>query len=126
MTKEKWVTRCRTVLVIEDDEDLREVLRAALDAEGFCVRVVGNGQDGLKILRETDCICLILLDLAMPVMNSWEFLQARKDEGRLAAIPVVILSAMDTMIPGDGATAWLEKPFELDLLFSIVRQYCRE
>src|SRR5690606_28206772 len=84
---------CKTILVVEDDADIREVLREVLEVEGFTVRTADNGKVGLEALEEIGRPCLILLDLMMPVMNGLEFLAALRARSAPRSPPVVIVSA---------------------------------
>ena len=81
------------VLIIDDDEELREAIADFLDHEGLVVETAANGREGLERLRVGPRPRLILLDLLMPVMNGWQFCEAKKADPALAPIPVVALSA---------------------------------
>src|SRR5258708_37448244 len=83
----------RYVLVVEDDQATREALLAVLHARGFAAIGAADGREALDHLHEHPLPCLILLDLMMPVMNGWEFRQHQRNDSRLAAIPVLVLSA---------------------------------
>src|SRR5262245_17496031 len=84
---------CRQALVVEDDEDIRDLLATLLTVLGFEVREASNGQIGLETLRTGWKPDLIVLDLMMPVMNGWAFrAEQRKLEG-LRDVPVIVLSA---------------------------------
>src|SRR4051794_23029570 len=86
--------RC-SVLVVEDDAELRELLRVALGADGYAVETAANGRDALRHLRSTADTCIIVLDLALPLMDGRQFRAAQLRDRSLAWIPVVLLS-------GDG------------------------
>jgi CheY-like chemotaxis protein len=111
------------VLVIDDEEDVRETVRDVLSDLGYDVATANNGRDALTLLEESDLPCLILLDLAMPVMNGWEFLREVEGSGRWAAVPVVIASAHSGPHPPAGRPL-LPKPIELQELVSTVEQHC--
>jgi len=82
------------IVVIEDDEDLRETLRELLEMEGFQVSTACNGLEGLRLIERSSRPCLILLDLMMPVMDGWEFLDTlRQNAAQLAQAPVAVVSA---------------------------------
>jgi CheY-like chemotaxis protein len=83
---------CRQILVIEDNADIRKLLMLTLESEGYCVVGAADGREGLDVLARISGLCLILLDLMMPVMNGWEFLRAKQKDGVLAVIPVVVIS----------------------------------
>ena len=72
-----------TVLLVEDEEDLRETMRDALELNGYAVVAAGDGQAALAELEHIAHVCIVLLDLFMPVMNGWDFLdQLRARRGR--------------------------------------------
>src|SRR5260370_31955979 len=83
----------RVILVVEDDDDLRRDICAALTNEGFVARPAQNGLDALMILQEDELPDLILLDLIMPTMNGWAFRAQQEMDPRLAHIPVIVMSA---------------------------------
>ena len=114
----------KSVLVVEDDENIREVLQLVLESEGYLVHTAENGQEGVKFLKENAETSLILLDLMMPVMDGWAFLEQRKLDPRLAAIPVVVLSASGLSEKPEGATAFLSKPVELHNLLRVTQSHC--
>ena len=116
------------VLIVEDDEDFRKTIGHALEEEGCSVRSAGNGADALCLLERVEKPCLILLDLMMPVMNGWQFLEKKKAENRLAGIPVVVMSAYLDM-PGFAAPhlpvdATVKKPLPLDKLLETIDTCC--
>ena len=119
------VVRATTVLIVEDDQDIREALSDALGAEGYDVAVAENGRVGLDVLRRGPTVDVILLDLLMPVMSGWEFRQEQLEDPTLAGIPVIVVSAST---PGDARPdRHLPKPFALDdLLTAIVEVVDRD
>jgi CheY-like chemotaxis protein len=118
---------CPTIVVIEDDEDIRESILSLLELEGFRAVGFSNGRDAMDRLGEFREPCLILLDLMMPVMNGWEFMQQRRKLGdTILAIPVVLISAIASVadLERTGARAFLRKPVDLEALLRMVRQHC--
>jgi CheY-like chemotaxis protein len=83
------------VLVVEDDPDLREMMEQLLHLEGFAPLTAPNGQEALNLLHAGAPVKVILLDLMMPVMDGWEFRRQQRADPKLAAIPVVVMSAID-------------------------------
>lgn len=112
-----------TVLVVDDERDIREAMAEVLKDEGYEVVDAPDGAEGLRQLRAHHP-SLVLLDLMMPGMNGWEFCAARKRDPDLSDIPVVVISALGR-VSGIDACAFLQKPFELDALVSTVREYAR-
>ena len=113
-----------SVLIVEDDEDFRALMREALEREGFRVREAHDGQEALAVLRASEgSRCLVLLDLMMPGMTGWEFVAAVRSDPRLRANPIVLT----TVVPEDApwaVDAILQKPFDLETLVQTVERYC--
>jgi CheY-like chemotaxis protein len=111
------------ILVIEDDADIRESLQQVLELEGYSVRTASNGREGLEALHADGRPALILLDLMMPVMNGWEFLEAQRGAGELSSVPVVIVSAAHDLTRATSAVATIKKPVDLDVLLEVIARY---
>lgn len=114
-----------TILLVEDDADIRDSLREVLEKRGYAVVTAVNGQVGLEKLRTLPRPDLILLDLMLPVMNGEEFLEALRDTD-YATIPVVAVSAWPKEAARlSGRTrAFLGKPVSLDRLLTVVEGLC--
>ncbi len=113
-----------SVLLVEDDEDIRETLCEFLTGQGFEVETAENGQLGLHCL-EKHKPGLVLLDLMMPVMNGWEFLEKKKTEPpAISKVPVLVISAVPGQPYVPGALATLKKPIDLRRLMDFVELYC--
>jgi CheY-like chemotaxis protein len=111
------------VLLVEDDGDLRDAMADTLEESGYSVAAVSNGLECLEWLREADRPpSLILLDLMMPVMDGWQFRVEQLKDPKLAAIPVVILSAMASPAVNDNVEH-LKKPVKLQPLLALVARY---
>lgn len=114
----------KTVLVVEDTDDLRELFVQVLAAEGYNALSAENGQEALKQLGSLgDAPCLVLLDIMMPVMDGYEFLAALRENHQLAALPIVVLSATVTETVS-GAKRVIKKPVSPETLISLVREFC--
>ncbi len=107
------------VLIVDDESDIRDAIAELLSEEGYEVQGARDGAEALTKARACHP-SLVLLDLMMPGMNGWEFRAKQRGDPELAAIPVVVLSALGR-VPGVDAAAYLQKPFELDDLLSAVR-----
>jgi CheY-like chemotaxis protein len=121
----------RTVLLVEDDPGIRDALREFLEQEGYPVEVAGNGREALEVLhRDLEQPGLILLDLMMPVMNGWEFLEAVRNQPAALGVPIVVLSAYreyDRKISSEALArrvAFLRKPVDIRLVMKLVEHYC--
>ncbi|MBI5671297.1 MAG: response regulator [Chloroflexi bacterium] len=113
-----------TVLVIDDDASVRELVARFLAKEGFNVRVAVNGQEGLKVAREFKPD-VITLDVMMPGMDGWSVLTTLKADPELMHIPVVMLTIVSDKNLGYalGASDYLTKPIDRDRLVSVLRKY---
>ena len=116
----------KTILVVDDDEDIRETVSSALTDDGYDVRLAVNGKDALDQLEEMSppVPCLVLLDLTMPVMTGHELLGALAARGRFPALRVVVCSAQAHEAKGLGACRLVHKPLTLDRLLSTVHEVC--
>ena len=114
----------RTVLIIEDEETVRDAVGEALEEEGYRVVKAANGQEGFDAMAASQKPDLILLDLRMPVMTGAEFLRIKRAEFKeLTEIPVIAISgSRQTDFP--GLVAVLPKPFTLDRLIETVQKHC--
>jgi len=112
------------VLVVEDDEDIRDVLATILHESGYSVIIAKNGEEALQRLRTGTCRpCVILLDLWMPVMDGWQFREEQRKDSSLAGIPVVALSG-DGEAPAFDTAAYLSKPVQFNQLVRTVERFC--
>ena len=114
-----------TVMVVEDEEDLREMMREALELNGYQVVAVEDGQQALDAFEHLEHVCLVLLDLVMPGMNGWDFFAKMRERPELSNIPVIVHSSAPDRAP-EGVTSVLRKPLELEKLLAIVGQYCQQ
>ena len=108
-------------MLVEDDEDVREMLKMTLEGRGYVVELAENGVAALEALDRRRP-CLVILDLVMPVMNGWEVLEQMKAR-QLSDIPVCVISALGGRAPGEAVAA-LTKPFETSALLAITDRYC--
>jgi CheY-like chemotaxis protein len=118
----------RTVLVIEDDGDIRDTLGELLEERNYRALLAANGAAGLEELRAVEPKpCLILLDVMMPIMDGRIFRAEQQTDPSLRAIPVVVLSAhadaraAAVEMKADG---YLRKPIDLGRLFETVDRFC--
>jgi len=117
-----------TVLVVEDDFDLRDALVPILEYEGHRVVSAANGKEALDRLHAMPAPSVILLDLMMPGMSGEEFRAEQLRDPALASIPVVVLSAhpsAEERAARIGADGCIKKPFEVETLLEQVRRSSR-
>ena len=118
-------TIAEAVLLVDDDQDIRESLSELLDASGFAVLQAENGQIALDVLKTTPRFpCVVLLDLSMPVLDGREFLRRRASDPILRDIPVVVVSGSNPPAePLPGIDEYLKKPVKFDRLMEILSHY---
>jgi DNA-binding response OmpR family regulator len=112
----------KTVLLVEDDLDVRDLLQDYLEDKGFEVIPAGTGKQALDFLtaqggRPPD---IVVLDLMMPLVNGWQVLEQMRGDPSLAGIPVVVLTAATSDKP-TGADIVVRKPFQPDALIETMR-----
>jgi len=121
-------TGVHTVLLVEDDDDVRAAYAAYLEGAGYVVVEAADGREALQRLRTAPGnFCLILLDLFMPTMNGWAFRAEQLRDPKLASIPVVVVSADSAVArrAADlGAAGWVGKPIDFDRLLALVATHC--
>ena len=105
----------KTILIVDDEDDVLDLLTVVFEKEGFRTLVAGDGKAALTLAYE-NTPDLILLDVMMPEMDGWQVLRALKVESRTATIPVAMVSARtegrDKIIGlQEGAISYVEKPF---------------
>ena len=83
----------RHILVVDDDDDVREAIRFSLEVEGYAIEAAANGREAMTSLRAGARPCLVLLDLMMPEMDGWATIEALESDRELARIPVVVITA---------------------------------
>lgn len=120
---------CKKILVIEDNEDIREAITYALADEGYETDFAEDGRAGLEKLEGSTAPTLVLVDLMMPSMNGWEFLDEQKKRANALGHKFVTVSAVEpslsledpTPLQTDGA---LKKPIRLEELWDTVMKFC--
>lgn len=118
------IDELKTILIIEDERVIAEILCAVLEDEGYDVHVADNGRDGLASLkaRHTD---LVLCDLMMPITDGRAVARAMSSDPKLKRIPLILMSA-GSAAPTDpdiNYSDFLRKPFDLTQLISLVEQW---
>jgi CheY-like chemotaxis protein len=117
----------RTVLVVDDDVDIRITLTQVLEDEGCQVVSAANGAEALAALRSGAQPCLVLLDLMMPVCDGIEFRAVQLSDPQLARIPVVVITADREALERAQeieAAGVLAKPLTVDALLDAIERHC--
>jgi CheY-like chemotaxis protein len=112
-----------TILLIDDEAPIREVLSLALEFEGYRVFTAANGREGLQQLSSMPRPFLILLDLMMPVLDGGGFVEAIHHKPEYADIPIVAVTALGSKVPAPPVAEVVRKPVDLDRLYLIARRY---
>jgi CheY-like chemotaxis protein len=115
----------RLVLIVDDDLAIQMMLESVLTSEGYKTRTAANGQIALNLI-EQEQPALIVLDLMMPVMDGWQFLEHL--QGQNQAPPIILLSASRDLVntaERHNVKAFLPKPFELEDFLSCVERFVR-
>ena len=111
------------ILVVEDEVDSREALRDLLELEGYQVRTATNGREALDALAAGgDEICMVLLDLFMPVMDGWQVIDELRASGKLAQTQIVIITSAAYRAP--AGIPVFEKPLDMDKVMNAVATLC--
>lgn len=114
-----------SVLIVDDDADIRDTLSDILTLRGYAVATAANGAEALRYLRSQPRPCLILLDLMMPMLDGWDFRMAQLADEQIASVPVAVISGTppeSKRMP--SADAYLRKPLELSSVLDVVAHYC--
>ena len=115
----------KRILVVEDESVIRSAIMLVLEMGEFKVTGAADGQEALNQLQAGELPDAILLDLMMPVMDGWQFRQEQLADKRIAAIPIVVLSACNSVHEQAaklGAASYLQKPVPFrDLLDAVKR-----
>jgi len=115
----------RTILVIDDDETVRDLLSRFLTRNGFNVVTAVDGDEGLKLARQVKPDA-ITVDVLMPKVDGWAVLRTLKEDEETADIPVIVISIVDDRNMGFalGAAEYLTKPVDRDKLLNVLSRLC--
>ena len=114
----------KSVLVVDDDQSLRELLRLHLSAAGYAVSTASDGiEAGYAVLKSLPD--LIITDVNMPHMDGYQFVEALKADKSLPPIPVIFLTSLDEFDRGQqlGAVGYITKPVRADKLLAVVAEH---
>lgn len=115
-----------TIVLVDDDKDIRDAVAAILIHEGYRVVAFENGRDALEGISQVFKPALVLLDLMMPTMNGIQFLEACRTHPILKDLPIYVLSGSSHLMSLDFETkvqGFLAKPFNMDVLLNMVARY---
>ncbi|HEY1697456.1 MAG TPA: response regulator [Polyangiaceae bacterium] len=114
------------ILVVEDDEHLRELFIRWLEAAGYRTIAAGDGVRGIE-LAQRHAPCLVVMDLGLPIMDGWEATRVLKRDARTRAIPIIAVTGQTIKTRREdartaGCDAFLEKPCDAEQLIAAVRR----
>jgi CheY-like chemotaxis protein len=113
------------VLIIEDDQAVRDTIQEVLEIQGYQVIAAANGKEGAELLKTSSPRpSVILLDLMMPVMNGWQFLDFQRSDPSLRNIPIVVCSAYKETAKAVKPNAFIEKPVQFNALLGAIKAFC--
>lgn len=116
------------ILIVDDDPDIREMLAALLEDDGYTVTQCANGREALNYLRAVAVPpCTVLLDLMMPICDGWQFRSEQLADQAIATVPVVLLSAIGNLQQEVGRlhpAAFLAKPVDINELLNTIAGFC--
>lgn len=118
--------KCSQILIVEDDESIRETLRLFLELESYSVLTAENGKAALDRLSDFRQPGVILLDLMMPVMNGWEFLEHLHKLSLYSKTPVIVITAFIEKSAQLNVSEIIRKPLKLDQLLCSIKHHCGE
>lgn len=113
---------------MEDDSGIRSIVAECLEQEGYAVSAVSNGQEALDSVQRSRPHAIVL-DLMMPVMDGWTFVESCHAHSWCRGVPIVVMSASHALgiaaerLHNLGVRAVIAKPFEIDALVGVVRRY---
>jgi CheY-like chemotaxis protein len=110
----------KPILIVEDDLDIRDAMREILEDEGYEACAAANGAEALEVLDQVPKPGLVLLDLMMPVMDGYQFLEVFRSNPAFADIPVVVVTAGILVVP--GIAGFIKKPFDTEQLVRMVNK----
>ena len=118
----KTKRHCHKILVVEDNDEIRETLIDLLAFEGYQAVPAHDGKEALALLadRQEDP-CLIITDLMMPIMDGWELMKLIKEQDMVITIPLIVMTASNARPDGKRV---IKKPFNLEAVVALVKEHC--
>lgn len=119
------VSKNKTLLVVDDDEENCDLLKKRFEKRGFKVKSASDGQEGLMVLALND-INMVFLDLNMPLMNGFTFLEKVKMNKKHRDIPIIVTSSLDDEDTINdclnyGANGFVPKPYDMDKMLGYIK-----
>lgn len=116
---------CKNILIVEDEQSIRHMMKHILEIEGYRVFIASNGAEGIETLKGiSPDPCVVLLDMMMPGTNGWWFLDNQRNNPSLSKIPVVVCSAYEESARSVKPSGFVSKPIHVDSLLGAVKAFC--
>ena len=116
------------ILVVDDDRSVRELLGDLLSLEGYHVTLAEDGAKALAAIRKGPSPDVVLLDLMMPVMSGFEFLEVVEADKTLCTLPIIVVSALPAPVSADHAVGGIKgslgKPIDVSVLLAALQRLC--
>jgi CheY-like chemotaxis protein len=119
------MSEAKEICIVEDDPDIRDVLASLFEMEGYAVETAANGREALDLLHRKNTLpCVVLLDLMMPVMNGWEFIDEARRNYSNSSLPIVIMSAIAEQARplASQVSGFVKKPTDISTLLNLVKK----
>jgi CheY-like chemotaxis protein len=125
MAEGRMVESDRVVLLVEDEPDTRDSLKALIESEGYVVATAIDGREAIEFMSDAPPPGLVVLDLLLPAMTGWEFLVEMRKVERLSQIPVIVISGVDDelMPHAPAISERIRKPIDFDRFFMLLEKY---
>ena len=115
----------KTILIIEDDLSILDDLDLLLQLEGYNTEKARNGLEGIHKLNTMNSPCVILLDLMMPIMDGWQFLEYCKNLGSSFQHPILVMTALSEKFLPSKVQGQIKKPFDIADILNSIKQHCQ-
>jgi CheY-like chemotaxis protein len=120
------ITNASSILVVDDDEDIRDLVVYLLKGAGYDADAASDGLAALEWIRAHGRPAVVLLDLRMPRMSGFEFISFTKKDSELRELPIVVVSgdmvALEAIMP-NSVNGYLKKPFDFARVLDVVRPF---
>lgn len=116
---------CKHVLIVEDDQYIKEMMQDILEVQGYKISTASDGREGIRKLESSSPLPgVVLLDMMMPGQNGWEFLDFQRNNPVFSQIPVIVCSAYIEIAKSVRAQGVIDKPIKLEALLNAVQELC--
>lgn len=110
----------RNILIIEDDNAIRDAMASVLELEGYSTVLASNGKQGMEMIKAGHVPDIILLDMMMPIMSGWDFLDFIRANEETSQIPIIVVSAYGEIAKSVRPHAVVPKPVQVNSLLETI------